>query len=278
MLPAPIIDHAVINVDAQLDAAYTLFRRMGFQLSARGHHSMGSSNHLAIFGENYLELLGYEANGESEHRGLWQVPPGLAGLVWKTADARLVYASLRRLGLAGEPPTAFSRPVVLPDGSGREAKFCIARLKASAIDYGFSFFCQHITPEAVWQDAWRRHPNGVRDLTGFVIMAEDPFAAMAPFARLFNVEPAAEPGGGGWFIQAGAARLRVISHQRAMDEFNLPEQGGAGTRMIALSFSVASLTRLTDCLAGGGIRYQETGGRILVSSTEANWLALSFSL
>jgi len=273
----PIIDHAVINVDGQLDQAYTLFRRMGFQLSSRGHHSMGSSNHLAIFGENYLELLGFEADSDSDKRGLWQVPPGLAGLVWKTTDARFVYTWLQQRELEGESPTVFSRPVTLPDGSHKEAKFCITRLKASSMDYGFSFFCQHFTPEAVWQDVWRQHPNGVQNLTGFVIMAEDPRAAISLFARLFNTAPMPEPNGRGWFIQASAARLRVISRQQAIEEFHLPENRSTGTQMVALSFSVASLGRLTDCLASGGIGFQEMGNRIVVSITQTGWLALSFS-
>lgn len=58
--PKAVLDHVVINVADQLDAASALYRRLGFQLTERGHHSLGSSNHLAIFGENYLELLGYE--------------------------------------------------------------------------------------------------------------------------------------------------------------------------------------------------------------------------
>lgn len=32
----PVIDHAVINVDEELDQAQGLFQRMGFQLSTRG--------------------------------------------------------------------------------------------------------------------------------------------------------------------------------------------------------------------------------------------------
>lgn len=56
----PVLDHVVINVADQLDEASALFRRLGFQLSERGHHSLGSSNHLAVFNQNYLELLGWE--------------------------------------------------------------------------------------------------------------------------------------------------------------------------------------------------------------------------
>ena len=70
----PVVDHVVINVADQLDEASALFRRLGFQLSERGHHSLGSSNHLAIFGENYLELLGYEPQRGNRREDLWLSP------------------------------------------------------------------------------------------------------------------------------------------------------------------------------------------------------------
>ena len=51
-VPVPQLDHAVINVADRLDDASALYRRLGFQLTPRGHHSLGSSNHLAVFGDN----------------------------------------------------------------------------------------------------------------------------------------------------------------------------------------------------------------------------------
>jgi len=53
--PVPVLDHVVINVASQLDEASEIYRRLGFQLSERGHHTLGSSNHLAIFDESYLD-------------------------------------------------------------------------------------------------------------------------------------------------------------------------------------------------------------------------------
>ena len=82
--PAPVLDHAVVNVLGELDRAAEQYRRLGFQLSERGHHTLGSSNHLAIFGENYLELLGFEPGRKSDRADLWKHPPGLTGLVFKT--------------------------------------------------------------------------------------------------------------------------------------------------------------------------------------------------
>ena len=47
----PVLDHVVINVMGKLDEAAAQYGRLGFQLTERGHHTLGSSNNLAIFGK-----------------------------------------------------------------------------------------------------------------------------------------------------------------------------------------------------------------------------------
>src|SRR6266481_5982172 len=95
----PILDHAVINVMDRLDQAAAQYVRLGFQLTERGHHTLGSSNNLAIFGTNYLELLGYLPGRETMRADLWAHPPGLTGLVFKSVDADLVYATVKERGV-----------------------------------------------------------------------------------------------------------------------------------------------------------------------------------
>ena len=64
------IDHVVITVGDRLDAALAQYTRLGFDMTERGHHTLGSSNHLAIFGQDYLELLGYEPGRAPQRVGL----------------------------------------------------------------------------------------------------------------------------------------------------------------------------------------------------------------
>ena len=52
------LDHAVINVHFGMDRAEPLFQTLGFTLTPRGYHSLGSINHLMMFGTDYLELIG----------------------------------------------------------------------------------------------------------------------------------------------------------------------------------------------------------------------------
>ena len=74
------IDHVVITVGDRLDAALAQYTRLGFDMTERGHHTLGSSNHLAIFGRDYLELLGYEPGRTpleaSQRADLHTAPPG----------------------------------------------------------------------------------------------------------------------------------------------------------------------------------------------------------
>ena len=62
-LPVPTIDHVVINARDELDAAADLYARLGFTITPRGHHTLGSSNNLAIFGTDYLALVGVLPGG-----------------------------------------------------------------------------------------------------------------------------------------------------------------------------------------------------------------------
>ena len=57
-LPIATLDHVVINARDDMDDAADIYRRLGFTLTERGYHSLGSINHLAIFGTDYLELIG----------------------------------------------------------------------------------------------------------------------------------------------------------------------------------------------------------------------------
>ena len=56
-LPTATLDHVVINARDDMDRAADVYRRLGFTLTERGYHSLGSMNHLAMFGTDYLELI-----------------------------------------------------------------------------------------------------------------------------------------------------------------------------------------------------------------------------
>ncbi len=275
----PVVDHAVINVAGKLDEMQQLFTLLGFQLTPRGHHSLGSSNHLAIFGENYFELLGFEAGNADKRQDLWNAPLGLTGLVWKTTDADGVYRHLQSVGLAGDPPGSFSRPVELPDGSRPDARFRTVRLAAERVKNGRSFFCQHDTPELVWRSPWRQHPNGAVDISALVIAAADPAAAAGLYGTLFGREVIDADGQGGYRLQAGKTQVRFITPQRAAGLYGPVPAGENGTeRMVALEFTVSSLSASADYFQRSGIQTSSpVPDTLLISADRAFNVALLFA-
>lgn len=273
----PVVDHVVINVSDKLDDASSLYRRLGFQLTTRGHHSLGSSNHLAVFGENYLELLGYEPGAADLRKAIWTSPPGLNGLVWKTPDADQAWQHLRQQGLAGEPPESFYRPVELPDGSEQQARFRTVRLREGTVPNGRSFFCQHLTPEAVWQPEWQRHRNGVVDITDFVIAASDPQQAAEIYSQLFPAASLRSDSQQSLSLQAGKTTVSFLTPDSAIAQYgSLPADFDGSPRMAALGLRTTSLDAARQSLLGGDIHFTGRDNALLVGAGDACNLALRF--
>ena len=109
-LSPPVLDHVVIDVRDRIDDALRRFSALGFQLTPRGHHTLGSANHLAMFATDYLELLSFGEDGATRTE-IARFPAGLNGLVFKTTDADLVHRHAAEAGLPVLPVQ-----VLLPPG------------------------------------------------------------------------------------------------------------------------------------------------------------------
>ena len=272
----PRIDHAVVNVLGELDGAAETYRRLGFQLTPRGHHTLGSSNHLAVFGSDYLELLGYEPGRVAERADAWRYPPGLTGLVFKPPASPGFAAELQARGVAASAPREFSRPVDLPGGP-QDARFRVVDIDGAVPD-GRVFFCHHYTPELVWRDAWCHHPNGAAGLAEFAIATGDPARAAAPFAHLFGPD-AIRPTSGGLALPAGDAQVLFLTAPEIARRYGptAPIPSDGGERMAALGLRVVSLDRVRAALLAGEVRgVEEAEERIVVPATEACGVVLSF--
>lgn len=278
----PRLDHAVISVADQLDESLARFRQLGFQMTPRGHHSLGSSNHLAIFGTDYLELLGYEPENAARAMERWGAElnaVGLTGLAFKADDADAVHRDWRAQGvkLDGDGAKAFFRPVELPDGSEREARFRIVRVDPDAVD-GRIFFCQHLDPDLVWRPEWQTHANGATGISQFVIAASDPAESVALLARGFG-EAAVSDIEGGKRVTAGETEIDFLTPDAVQARFGdtvvLDEQGQ--DRKVALVVRTRSLAAAARAFQDGGvIGVQERGERLIVPASVAYGVALAF--
>ncbi|TCT08848.1 VOC family protein [Paralcaligenes ureilyticus] len=274
------VDHVVIHVGQSLDEAQAQYARLGFHLTPRGHHSLGSSNHLAIFGSDYFELMGVEPRNVAKFANGWGHPLGLSGLVFKASDAAALWQRLvaRQVPLEGNGPNDFFRPVDLPDHGTHDARFRTVRIAADSIPNGRVFFCEHLTPNLVWRTEWQRHANGVNGILEYVYVTQDPAASAAILDRAFG-PGAVVPVEHGLRLQAGGVSVLYLLPQGVAARFGddagaLPEQG---ERAVALTLRTGSLQRARDALRIGRIEHvREVGGRIIVPAAQAAGVILAF--
>ena len=206
------LDHTVINVHFAMDLAEPLFTALGFTLTPRGYHSLGSINHLMIFDSDYLELIGLPEGGEKQRPEILASPIGIDGLVFKTSDVDQTFAHLQALDMAGDPPRAFSRPVLLSSGEAT-ATFRTVTVRGDVFPAGRVYFCEHGTPELIWRPEWQTHANGAARITEIVIVSTDPEAEATRYASLIEA-PMLDGPDGAYHIPLAEAELSVLSPEQ----------------------------------------------------------------
>ncbi len=231
---SPVLDHVVIDVRDHIDEAMRCFSSLGFQLTPRGRHTLGSVNHLAMFATDYLELLGF-AEDSAIRPELTRFPMGLNGLVFKTTDADQVHRQAEEAGLPVLPVQSFSRPVAL-DGATRDARFRTTRLDPDKITVGRVYFCEHLTPDLVWRPEWQTHSNGAQ-------------RTAALFRDLFG-DNAAIDRDGRQLVTAGTAQVELVPPNKIEAEFGeaAAEPAGRAEYMAALGIRVRSLSETAQRL------------------------------
>lgn len=178
---AAALDHAVIMVRDRLEHVAPRFERDGYTLSELATHNVGSHNRLIVLSTAYLELLGWPPGEPPQRREIAHSPLGLEALVFRTDDAHATHSRLRDGGYPVEPVLSLSRPAVV-DGEHAEARFETVRFAEQPVDGFRMYFCEHVTPELVWQARLMAHPNGVRTLAHIEARAPDPEAVAGTIA------------------------------------------------------------------------------------------------
>ncbi len=274
-LPLPVLDHVVLDVRDRMDEAARAFTALGFELTPRGHHTLGSMNHLAMFSTDYLELLGF-GEGAAGRPELAPFPIGLNGLVFKTDDADVVHAHAQAAGLPILPVQAFSRPVEL-NGGQQDARFRTTRLDPSKIAMGRVYFCEHRTPELVWRPEWQVHPNGAHAIARVIVATGDPRRTGSLFGALFGPEAVVEREGG-CVVRAGVAQVELSVPRAIAVEFGdaAADPAGRVDYLAALELKVSSLADTAERLRGvPGVRIEPR--RLVVAASAAFNTTLAFS-
>lgn len=243
------LDHAVINVGFEMDTAQAIFADLGFSLTKRGYHSLGSINHLMMFDTDYLELIGLPAGVAHDRTDISGAPHGINGLVFKTDDVDRTFAHLRALDMDGAAPNAFTRPVTLPDGTF-DARFRTVHVRPDVFPGGRVYFCEHGTPELVWRPEWQRHANEARAMAEFVVVDGDVEGAARRFARLLNCEATGDARVADVAYQGGQIRVMTPAAYGARYGALASAMGGRDSIFGAIVFRVADLAAVRRLAAG----------------------------
>ena len=273
--PTPTFDHVVVNARDRLDGAKSAYQRLGFTLTPRGHHSLGSSNHLAVFGTDYLELLGFPPG--AARQDIMDDPPGLNGLVFGTEDSASVYQALKAAGVPATAPNEFTRPVQLGGGTTRDATFRTVHVQPASGRPGRLYFCHHFTRDLVWRDEWRQHANGATGIVRAVVASHDPFLLGALFAQMFGATSVRRIQGGVQ-LMVGVQAIQVLDHATVAHQLGsaAADAGDRAHHMAALTLRTRSLDLVRAALVEGGVDAVHEPHRIVVPATAAMGCPLEF--
>lgn len=177
------LDHLVINTHYDIDAAQALLEALGFIVTPRGYHTLGSVNNLVVLAGGYLELIGQPRNSTKIRQEILDSSIGIDGLVYAVEDVQACHDNWIAMGLDAQPVQHFSRPVQVADKTV-DARFSTVRLRPGQFSAGRVYACRHLTPELVWRSEWMGHPNGVSSISGLLVVDQDPVRAAADYARM----------------------------------------------------------------------------------------------
>ncbi|MHB8667150.1 MAG: VOC family protein [Burkholderiales bacterium] len=270
------IDHVVIAA-RDLDSTQDTFRRMGFTLTPRGHHTLGSENHCVMFGHDYLELLMVPQRlpGREYYYDFARIGDGLAAIALKTDNARGAFGELTAAAFAPAEPVDFSRPVQFAGGE-KIASFRITQLGLEQTPGGQVFLCQHFTRDAVWRPEYQTHANTATGLAALAIVSAEVGATAAAYERLFDVEARAIDEG--LLIDTGDTPIAVVSESALAKR--LPGIWISARHqpcMAALFVRVTDRNTAERALRAGGLHpTRMPDGAVAVGAAEAHGVAVIF--
>ncbi len=219
------IDHAAHFVP-DIETAGAALAQLGFTLtpfSAQSHRAdaaspllhAGTANRCIMLMQGYIECLTptHDTPNARQLRDAIARYTGAHLIAFGTAAPDADHARLQREGFAPLPPLALQRETTTETGPAT-ARFTVVRVPPAAMAEGRIQYCQHHTPDVVWQSRWLTHANHAVGLAGVLLCVADPQAAAQRYAR-FTGQPVQASGhvwrlatarGHLWFMNAATAR------------------------------------------------------------------------
>jgi hypothetical protein len=279
------LDHLVICVRDLAQAALD-WQTLGFSLTPTGVHPFGTSNRLAMFGNNFLELLAVtdaaavptaapeRFSFAAHNRDFLATGEGMSMLAMHSDEAHADAARFKAERISGYAPFDFGRDAVLPGGGTARVEFSLAFATDSAMP-GIAFFTcqQRHPPELFWKPEYQRHPNGALRVIEVVMSAPEPAVHRGFLEHI--TESAAELAPGRLTVGARGDRITVLGPAEMARR--LPGLTAAPSpRFCAARVAVADLDATKRALKSNGAEFEVSGAVLLVPPAAAHGLALEF--
>ena len=281
------LDH-VVHVVRDLDAAGVFYGRLGFTVGARNRHPWGTHNRIVQFPNCFLEILTVAETekirphtdmafsfGGFNRDFLAKRGEGLSMLAAESDDPAADKAVFDGAGFGGSELFEFSRKGQRPDGSETEVGFRIAFARDPASPNAGFFTMTQTRPENFWTPELQRHANGVRGLTGCVLVAENPtdhHIFLQTFVGVRDVQATSR----GITIPTERGTILVLDPRAFEDTFGRAPPKDEGLRLAALSFAVAGLGEAALMLERNEIRHRDHRGKLFVDPVDAFGALLAF--
>ncbi len=287
------LDH-VAHFVPDVEGASVALGRLGFTvtpLSVQSHRltadgplvPAGTGNRCVMLERGYLEFLTPLADTPiaAQLRTAVARYVGIHLVALGTSAPERDYERLERNGYGPLPPVALQRPIDTPRGAD-SARFTVVRVAPGAMAEGRIQYCQHHTPELVWQARWIDHRNTVTALGAVILCVADTTEAAERYARYTGLEVRRTDAG--WHIDTARGRLYCLSAEALRERWKVTAPALpwiAGTVLLARDMAVlATYVQNAGCPAwpaGHGLRAQlppELGGIAFFQPADAPLPAL----
>lgn len=263
------LDH-VAHFVPDLGAAAELLESLGFTPTPESAHRAqgapaGTSNRCLMLEEGYVEILAPTMNTPNAARVRAHMAryDGVHLACFGTPDARFEHERLAGQGFEPEPLVDLQRAV---DG-GETVRFSVVYVPPGRMPEGRIQYVQQLTPEVIWKDRFVRHANGVTGLSAVYVVADDPAAAGARWARFSGLLPRSANG----LVSLETARGRVLIGTRAQ----LFESAPAAPALAGYALSCRHPEEFAARCSGMGLAVRKTAAGHAISlppSLGGTWL------
>lgn len=280
------LDH-IIHAVRDLEAAAEFWRRAGFIVGARNRHPWGTHNHVVQLPNFFIAILTVAEpdklgdDGLSRHFGIPNREAiargdGFAGLVLESTDIAADVADFAQAGIGISDALPFSRGATLPDGAETTVGFSLAFVRDELSPRTAFFTCQQLNPSAFWNPAFQAHPNGVRNVAGAVLIADNP-ADHHIFLSAFTGERVLHSRSLGIEARTPRGSVEIMEPVAFEDQFGVARKvEGTAVLIAGLRFAVADLGVTHAALKQGGVAAQRHMERLVIAPQTAFGATLIF--